>query len=350
MTPPTMVAARLHEPGGGLRLDEVPVPRPGAAECLVAVGACGICGSDLHLLDGTSPAAAVPVTLGHEASGTVVDTGADVPVALVGRRVAINPVVACLRCTACRRGRPSICEQRSLVGVHRDGAFAEYVCVPAANLIAIPDDLPLAHAALIEPMATPFHALTARAHVRPGDAVAVIGTGGLGLHGVQIARMLGATTIVAVDVDPVARERAAGLGATDLVDPADGDAARAVRRLTGGGADVALECVGRAATVELTVGALRPGGCAAIIGVGDERPSLPPASWLNWKEVDVKGVFAYTSPEMEAVARCLAAGRLDAAAAISAEYPLAEVPAAIQHVRERVGSPVRVLVRPGAAA
>lgn len=340
-----MLAARLRDGAHELRLEEVAVPSPKPGECLVRIHACGICGSDLHVLEGMTPVPR-PVTLGHECAGTVVEVGAGDADGLLGRGVVVNPILACLQCTPCRRGRPQICERRSVLGFHRDGAFAEYACVPLTNVVGLPPGLSLTHAALVEPMATPFHGLTARARVRPGDAVAVIGVGGLGIHGVQIARMLGAGAVIAVDVDAVALRRAEALGATHTVDPSHGDVVARVVELSAGGVDVALECVGRASTITQAVAMLRPGGCAAVIGIGDEAPSLPPASSFARTEVDVKGVYAYSQPEMGAVAGLLAAGALDAAAAISATYRLSEIDAAVEHARSGRGSPVRVLVRP----
>jgi threonine dehydrogenase-like Zn-dependent dehydrogenase len=193
-------------------------------------------------------------------------------------------------------------------------------------------------------MATPFHGLTARATVSPGDAVVIIGVGGLGIHAVQIARALSAMVVIAVDIDPIALERAQSLGATHAVDASAEDAVAAIHNITGGGADVALECVGTGATISQAIAALRAGGCAAVIGIGADPAALPPATLFARMELDVKGVYAYSQVEIETVARLLAAGRLDAGAAISATYPLVAINDALEHFRTRRGSPVRVVV------
>jgi threonine dehydrogenase-like Zn-dependent dehydrogenase len=287
-----------------------------------------------------------PITLGHETAGTVVAVGQDVAEPVEGDRVVINPILSCGDCTPCRRGRPHICERRQVLGIHTEGAFAEYVRVPARNLAVLPDGLSLLEAAVIEPMATPYHALTSRAPVRPGSSVAIVGVGGLGIHGVQVARMLGATTIIAVDLDEVALERARSLGATLTVNPAEVDAVATVRDSTGGGVDVALECVGLPSTVQQSVELLRGGGIAAIIGIGSEPALLPPVLTLVRLELEVRGVYAYSHVEVNEVARLIASGHLDAKAAISATYPLASINEGLDHFRSRRGSPVRVLIHP----
>lgn len=342
----SMLAARLNEGAHEFVLDELPVPEPARGECLVRVHACGICGSDLHILEGMTPTPYRPITLGHETAGTVVAVGDDVTEPAEGDRVVINPILSCGNCTPCRRGRPHICERRQVLGIHTEGAFAEYVRVPARNLARIPDELSLLEAAVIEPMATPYHALTSRAPVRPGSSAAIIGVGGLGIHGVQVARMLGATTIIAVDMDGVALERARTLGATHIVNPADVDAVHAVREASDGGVDVALECVGLQSTVQQSVEVLRGGGIAAIIGLGSDPALLPPVLTLVRLELEVRGVYAYSQVEVNEVARLIAAGRLDAKAAISATYPLASINDGLDHFRSRRDSPVRVLIHP----
>lgn len=349
-----MLAARLHEEARSLEVVEAAAPIAGPGEALVAVRACGICASDLHALDGTIATAFRPITLGHEAAGEVVGLGPPAAAGSapgpfrVGDRVALNPIVACGACRACGRGQPQLCAQRTLIGFHRDGAFAELVAVPQSCLVLLPDGLAFDEAALVEPAATAFHALTAVASVRVGDAVAVVGAGGLGVHAIQVARLAGAAEVIAVDIADVALERARTLGATHVVDARAGDPVHAIRAVVPGGVDVAVECVGRRETCLWAARALRPGGTAAIIGVGSDAVELPPATVLTSKEIGVRGSFGYTPAELETVADLIATRRLDVRAAISATYALADAAAAIEAVRERRGNPVRVLLLPSA--
>jgi L-iditol 2-dehydrogenase len=332
-----MLAARLHDGEHDLVVEEVAPPKPGPGESLVSVRACGICASDLHALAGDIPVAAKPLTLGHEFSGVVDDTG---------ERVFVNPLVACGRCEPCAAGLPQICVNRDVIGLQRDGAFAAQVAVPTRNLISLPTEVSFEEAAIVEPASTAFHALTTRARVRAGDRVAVFGGGGIGTFGVQVARLCGATSIVLVDVSEAALARGTANGATDVVNPKAGDPVRAVRSLTGGGVDVALECVGAPQTCEQAVRSLRRGGVAAFAGIGGKPIALPPPAVLAALEVEIRAAFGYSPDDIFRVLRLIAARRLDARMAISEVAPLRDAPQAVDRFRRKIGDPVRILLSP----
>jgi threonine dehydrogenase-like Zn-dependent dehydrogenase len=338
-----VLAARLNDGDSALRLEDVPIPDPGAAECLVEVAACGLCGSDIHILDG-SVASARPLTLGHEAAGTVREVGGGVDGISVGDRVFIDPIVVCGYCAYCRSGRPNVCPHRQVLGLDRDGALAEFVAIPFTNLIPLPDQLTLEEAAMIESASTPFHALVKRAPPVAGEAVAVIGVGGLGFHAVKIATLLGAAAVIAVDVAEAALLRALDHGASHAFDARDPEVGHKVRAATGGGVAVALECVGEPAAQRTTFVCLRRGGVAVLLGVGDQDLAAPATARFVAQELEVRGAFAYTRDEIERVIRLAAAGRLDIGAAISERYPLAAVSDALASFRDKATNPVRVLV------
>ncbi len=342
----TMFAARLHHGATEFSIDEVPVPSMGATDCLVAVGACGICGSDLHIIEGRTAVPYRPITLGHEPAGVVAAVGDDVSRFSLGERVFVNPIIACGKCRACRQGRSQICVERTLIGIHREGALAEFVAVPGANLIRLPPNISLTEAAIIESASVPYHALTARAPVTPGDAVAIFGVGGIGLHGVQIARLAGASIIVAVDIAEVPLERARRLGATHVVNGLEADPLAAIRDVTGAGVDIALECVGAPQSLSWAVEAIRPGGIAVLAGIGVDPIALPPSAIFARTELDVRGAYGYSSHELERVALLIASGQLDANAAISEVMPLHEVNAALESLREERKYPVRIIITP----
>jgi propanol-preferring alcohol dehydrogenase len=343
----TMLAARLAEGAEHFSLDEIPIPEIGPNDVLVEVRACAICGSDLHIMEGITPTPYRPITLGHEPAGIAREIGSQVESVAVGDHVFINPILVCGVCDYCRRGRTHICARRRVLGIHREGALAEYVSVPATNIVKLPPDLAFEEAAIIESASTPYHALTERAPVRAGDAVAVIGVGGLGVHGVQLARILGASVIVAVDVFDVPLERAQRLGATHVVNAREQDPVAAVKEATGEGVDVALECVGRADTCRWAAEVLRPGGIAALAGIGADELSLPPTTIMARTETEVRGVYAYAPYEIERVGRLIATGQLDARVAISETYPLARVNEGLESFREKTSFPVRVVIKPG---
>jgi threonine dehydrogenase-like Zn-dependent dehydrogenase len=338
-----VLAARLNDGDSGLRLEDVPIPAPGFGECLVEVAACGLCGSDLHILDG-SVAASRPLTLGHEAAGTVREVGEGVHGISVGDRVFIDPIIVCGHCAYCRSGRPNICPRRQVLGLDRDGALAEFVALPSTNLIPLPDQLTLEHAAMVESASTPFHALVKQAPPVAGETVAVIGVGGLGFHAVKIANLLGAAAVIAVDLAEAALSRALEHGASHAFDARDPEVGRKVRAATEGGVAVALECVGEPVAQRTTFACLRRGGVAVLLGVGAEQLAAPQTAHFVAQELEVRGAFAYTRDEIERVIRLAAAGRLEVGAAISERYPLAAVGEAVASFRAKTTSPVRVLV------
>ena len=345
----TMLAARLVEPAEPLSIERIPVPEPEPDEVLVQVRACGLCGTDLHLaVEGTLPVAYSPITLGHEAAGVVVRAGGEVDDLRSGARVALFPAAFCGACRFCLAGRESLCDRSRVYGMSRDGSLAEYVTAPARSVLKLPDAIPFEIGAVVtDGVATPFHALRSRGQLRAGETVGVVGCGGLGTHAIQLARMMGAATVVAVDTDPMALERAIGMGADIALDPGKDDVPRAIRSaVAGGGLDLALECVGTPRTVELAVRCLAKTGRAVLVGVGPGRPSLPPLAAFIGREQAVLGSFGMNLSDIRDLFALVAEGRLDLSASVSARYPLAEANAALQHLASRAGGVVRVVVEP----
>ncbi|MDO8210144.1 zinc-binding dehydrogenase [Conexibacter sp. CPCC 206217] len=341
-----MKAARAHDGASTFAIDEIDEPVLAPGEVLVEVKACGLCGSDLHILDGVTAPAFRPITLGHESAGIVRRTSSAVTDAAVGDRVFVNPLIACGRCEPCRRGRSHICVERSVLGIHRDGAFAELMSVPAANLVPLPAALPFEQAAMIESASVPFHALTRRAPVQAGDAVAVIGVGGLGSHALQIAQLLGATRVFAIDIDAAALRRASASSDCVAVDARTSDPVTTVRRLADGGVDVVLDTVGRPATGRWAVELLRPGGIAALAGIGGADLLLPSSSTFARGEIELRGVYGYAQDQCARVASLIASGQLDVRGAIGEVQPLEAINTGLAHFRRASGAPIRVVIVP----
>ncbi len=338
-----MLAAVCQEPG---RLDvlQVPDPAPGEGEVVVAVAACGICGTDLHILEGTYHAQ-YPAIPGHEVSGTVAAVGRGVRGLEPGARVTVNPNLPCRACRACRRGLPHLCENAEAVGVTMPGGFAELVAMPAELAVPLPDELSLRDAAVMEPLSCCLHGL-AVAGPCPGDRLAIIGGGTVGLLMTQLARLLGAARVVVSEPDARKRELAGNLGADASVDPGEGDAAEAVLAALGGPPDLAIEAVGIGETAALALDLVAPGGTVLQFGVCEQEVTVPLRPRRVFRdEITIAG--AYTGPFMDdrAVA-LLAAGRIDAGAIISDEFPLAEAVRAVERARE--ADSLKVLLRPEA--
>ena len=315
-----MRALRFHGPGD-LRLEQVPEPDRSPDWVVMDVTACGVCGSDLHFLDGTARTGHVPITLGHEIAGTIrhaAGSGLE-----PGTRVVATVGDWCGYCRRCAEGRSNLCERVSVLGIDVDGGLADSVSVRTAAVVPIPAGLRAAAAATaVDAGATAHHAVTRTAAVGRGDTVLIIGVGGLGSYGVQIARNCAAGAVIAADVDPKALERAASLGADEvvLIEP-EVSLGRAVKLLTDGGVDVALEFVGRAATVDAALKSLRPGGRAVVVGVGVEPVvTLPPVLWSN-NEYTLTGSYGSLPGDTEKVLSGLADGSL-------IPPPISEVPLA----------------------
>lgn len=345
----TMSAARLIKPGEPLLIESVEIPEPSPGEVLVEVAACGLCGTDIHLaVDGDIPVQHTPITLGHEAAGTIVSVGQDVSDFAAGDRVALFPAANCGDCEFCRSGRESLCDKSMVYGMARDGALANFIVAPAHSLIRIPDAIPFDLAAIVtDGVSTPFHALRARGKLQAGESVAVVGCGGLGTHAIMIAKMMGAGPIVAIDVQPEALERSLSLGADLAINPLEENPAKKIRSELGiSGVNLSLEFVGGEKSVDTALRVLAKTGRAVLVGVGMDRPRLPPLVSFVGKELTILGSFGMDRQDIEDLFSYIASGKLDLSRSVSAKFPLAEVNEALGKLADKNSSVVRVVVEP----
>ncbi len=304
----TMRALRFHGPDD-LRLESVEMRPPEPGEVVVDVEACGVCGSDLHFLDGTARTGIIPVTLGHEISGRVRES---TDAALQpGDGVVAQAGLYCGTCDRCLEDRPTLCRSLQMTGIDFDGGLADAVVFPADALLPRPPGVAAEIAATaVDAGATAYHAVTRRGGVTAGDAVAIVGVGGLGTFGVQIAKKMGAAPVIAVDADPAALQRAEAMGADEVIVAGEGSVGRAVKLLTDGGVDVAIEFVGQASTLDAAVKSLRPGGRAVAVGVGIEAlATLPPVLWAT-QEYELVGAFGSLPGDAKVVLGWLDAGNI----------------------------------------
>jgi 6-hydroxycyclohex-1-ene-1-carbonyl-CoA dehydrogenase len=339
-------AALFHGPGRPLTIEERAVPRPGSGEILVKVAACGVCHTDLHYLDhGVKTFKAPPLILGHEPSGTIVEAGPQAGSFRTGERVLLPAVLTCGVCRLCRLGRENICEAMKMFGNHVDGAYAEYVVAPAKDVFRLPDGVPLEEGSIIaDALSTPFHAVTRRGEVRPGDLVAVFGCGGVGMNVVQIAAAAGGR-VVAVDLSEEKLALARRFGAAEVVHPPSaGDAAKAVRRLTDGGADVAFEAIGLPATIRQALDSVRSGGRLVIVGYASEEVPIA-AGRVMFREVTVLGSLGCRPVDYPPLIRMVADGRLKVKELVTHQFPLERINEAFDLLRR--GQALRSIVLPG---
>lgn len=263
-----------------LELVDLPRPQLKPNEVLVAVRACGICGSDVHGYDGSSGRRIPPLVMGHEAAGVIAELGSEVSEFSVGERVTFDSMISCGQCESCRQQRTNLCPERRVLGVscgtyRQAGCFAELVAIPEHILYRIPSELPFEQAALVEPVSVAVHAV-GLLEVNAGDSAVVIGTGMIGLLVVQALRVAGCTTIIAVDVDDHKLQLARELGATHAVNAAEQNVAEFVLAQTDGhGAHLAVEVVGKTAPLQTAIDCVRLGGQVGLVGNLQPEVDLP---------------------------------------------------------------------------
>jgi 2-desacetyl-2-hydroxyethyl bacteriochlorophyllide A dehydrogenase len=341
--------ACLAGPGQPFSIEERPVPQPGPGELLLRVAACGLCGSDLHLLDGLQPPSGMsfPMTPGHEIAGEVVTVGERVDGVSPGDRVTVHQNIPCGRCINCQRGLSNICVDPQIVGYHRPGGYAEYTLVPAAGAIPIPEGLGWEQAAIIpDAVATPYHALVTRGGLRPGESVAVFGLGGLGTHALLVARLLEVSRTIAVVRRPEVAERAREFGATDVVVASEGNPVRTIKQLTGGGVDLAADFTGIPAMIAAAAASARMGGRAVVAGMGNEKMTLMSSVHFSRWEIALLGAYMATPEEVRQVIALVEAGKLDLSRSVTHRFPLEQVNQAFACLRDRSLNPIRIVLLP----
>ena len=284
-----MKAAVLHGVGE-VRVEAVADPRPGPEEVLIRIRACGVCGTDNSLYKGDYPGA-YPVVIGHELAGEVLEVGSAVKGLSAGQRVTVDPNKVCHACPFCRAGLEHLCENVSSMGVHRDGADAEYCVMPATNVYPLPEALSFEEAAFSEPLACAVHGVDL-AGVRLGDTVLIVGGGPMGNLLTQCAARAGASRIVVSEPIAARRKLAAAHGATHLLDPTRQDVGLELKKLRRIGADVVIEAAGSNAAQAACLPLARKGGTILFFGVSpqDGRIQINPFT-INENELRLLGSF-----------------------------------------------------------
>ena len=293
-----------------LEVRSMPVPQPEPNEVLLRVAACGLCGSELETFKHHSPRRMPPLVMGHEFCGTVESTGLNVDPALAGQRVISNALVPCGHCRRCRRGDSHLCAQRQIFGMHRSGAFAEYVTVPKDMLLPWPEGLPAKAACLTEPLANGVHVTNLTRHL-PVKTALVIGAGSIGLMCLQALRALRDASVMVCDLSPGRLTVAAKLGATRVVCSKDVDVAdEALAWTDGEGVDLVVDAAGTAVTKSLSLAALRPGGAAVWIGLLANSIKLPTYE-ITLPEKQVIGTYSARLEELTEAINLMRDGRVD---------------------------------------
>lgn len=310
-----------------LEILDVPQPSAGPGEVLVQVAACGICGSDVHGVDGSTGRRIPPLVMGHEAAGIVAEVGEGVTAFQLGDRVTFDSSVYCGDCGFCRTGFFNLCDHREIVGVstadfRRSGAFAEFVTVPQHIVYKLPEGMPFEQAAMLEAVAVALHAV-AVSDLKGGETALVIGAGMIGLLTLQAARAAGCSSVLVADIDASRLKQATEAGADGTILASGPALVAEVLRWTGGrGVDVVLEAVGRNETITAGVNAVRKGGTVTLIGNITPTVTLPLQRVVAC-QIRLQGSCA-SSGEYPQAMELMAQGKINVAPLITKVAPLSD--------------------------
>lgn len=334
-----MRAGRVQISTRHFRIIDLPIPKPAPSQVLIQVKAAGVCLSDVHLLSGViSPGYLVgdEVTMGHEVSGVITDMGAAVTGWSRGDRVLV--------CAGVRDDHNRV----TTLGFDYDGGFADYVVTEATTIVAIPDNLPFEQACIIpDAVSTPWAAITQTARVKAGERTAVFGIGGLGVHAVQLLRLLGVSLIVAIDPLEDARARGIALGADLSLDPTDPEISTQIRKLVAeGGIDAVFDFAGVAEARNLGLRLLAEGGRLVIVGLANESILIPNDIAFAYKRSQLLGHYGSDPIHTQELVNLVRDGRLDLSSSISQIMSLEELPEALKQLEAKIGNPIRIVIKP----
>ena len=328
---------------------DVPEPEISDDDVLVRVKACGICGSDVHGMDGSTGRRIPPLIMGHEASGVIEKTGKNVKGWNIGDRVTFDSTVYPLNDWYTLHGLYNLSDNRQVLGVspgsyRRNGAFAEYVAVPGHILYRIPDNVSFEQAAMVEPVAIALHAVNLSG-LKPGESCAVVGVGTIGVFIVQLVQLAGASRVIAVDINRANLKHAGEIGAGYMFHPSEDDVTVKIRAITEyRGADLSFDAAGNSATVNIAIDLLRKGGRAVL--VGNLAPSVEfPLQKVVTREIRLIGSCAIRG-EFETVLDLLDKGKINVEEHISAVAPLSEGAAWFGRLRNNTEGLKKVILVP----
>jgi len=328
---------------GMAELVEREVPGLAETQVLIAIKACSICGGDLHIYKGKHPSAPLPMALGHELAGEVVDIGSRVTLVAIGDRVTVEPVIACGKCPPCSRGEYGYCDNLSFHYRRGQGAMADYFVADQRYVYKLPPHLSYEAGALIEPLAVAVHAVK-RAKIGLGDKVAIIGAGPIGLLVSAVCRTAGAQEIIVSDIADVHLEKASRVGATRTLNARKESLVDVVRDLSGGrGIAKSFECVGHEETFEESMRCLCKGGTATILGIFEEPVIRIPATLFVSQEIAVQGSQGYCWDFETTLALT---NTIDLGSLISHVFALAEVDNALKTALNPDENPVKIVIKP----
>lgn len=343
-----MKAAVLPQGSRSLEIQELDLPTLLPNQVKIKVKACGICGSDIHLvLHGKMKATYTPCVPGHETSGVVEEVGEQVTRFKKGDRVVVSAGTSCGKCKHCLAGRENLCEEIGVLGFNQRGGFAEYLQIEERYLHNLPDEIPFTEGAILaDAVSTPYHAVKYQGEIKPGDTVAIIGCGGLGIHAVAIAKALGAGRIFAVDIDSGSLENAKSYGADELILVEKNMQVGKVLKEKSGGIDLLCDFSGFMPNIENSVRAMNRGGRIVLVGIGRNKLEIPMPFFLIERQIRITGSYGSDRRAIPELVQLYKDKKLSLTKSISGVHKLEDTNEFLHALEEKKGNPIRFIINP----
>lgn len=344
-----MKAAILESGKKILDIREVPVPELKPGQVKVKIKACGICGSDAHLvIHGTLKCKHFPRIPGHESSGIIEEVGENVSRFQKGDRVVIAAGTSCGVCSYCKAGYENLCKDVGVFGFDRDGGFAEYNIVEERYLYSLPDTIPFDQGAILaDAVSTPYHAIRYRGNIQNGDTVAIFGCGGLGIHAVAIARAMTDGKVIALDVERGPLENATKYGADEIINLKEiRNPGKTLKEITKG-VDLLADFSGYMSNIEESLRAMNPGGRIVLVGIGRQPLKFQIPFILIERMISVLGSYGSDRRAIPELIELYLKGKINLSHSITSHHTLEELNQCLEDLDERKGNPIRFIIQPG---
>jgi len=331
--------------GKDIRIEEKPKPGIKVNQVLVRVRAVGVCGSELHAYEGISRRRKPPLIMGHEFAGEVAEVRKEVKGIQESDRVVIEPIIRCGTCEQCISGRSNICINTRLIGLHTNGAFAEFVAVPVTNQYKIPDNISFEEASLVEPFSVGIHAVNLSS-IKIGDYVAVVGDGVIGLTTLQAAKLAGAGRLIVIGHHDYRLNMARQLGADVVINSEREDPVNKITKLSDAkGVDVVVEAVGSRTAVQQSMAMVKKGGVVTLVGMLEKTMELEMLNVVT-EEIEIKGSYGFTSRDFKSALDLISAGKLNARSLITHVFPLDHIKKGFEILAKREKGAIKVVIQP----
>lgn len=343
-----MKAGLLYSQTRSLKIESIPTPTPAPFQVLVKVKACGVCGSDLHLiLHGKLKAKHYPCVPGHEASGVIHSIGDSCTKFKVGDRVVIAAGTSCGTCEHCLNGKENLCNEIGVLGFNQNGAYAEFIAIEERYLHKLPDSIPFSEGAILaDAVSTPYFALKNIGELKPGEDVCIIGCGGLGIHGVVLAKALGANKIIAVDIDAGSLENASFYGATHLIHLTSQQNLGKILKEGNLEVDLLADFTGVMENIENGLRAVRRGGRIVLVGIGRKPLSISMPFFMIERQISIRGSYGSDRSAIPDLIQLYESGKISLKKSITSIHPLEEVNDCLHNLESKKNNPIRFIINP----